>query len=90
MAKLSRKNLDARDLTRRWTRRGVARAVLENHGNSAYMDTHPIADEMHRTYGTKKVERWAQEQHFESAGSQGPMSMAIDESNPKAATWPKA
>jgi len=54
------------------------------------METHPIAAEMDATYGTTKVERWASEQHFESARSQGVFGMAIDESNPKAARWPKA
>jgi len=88
MAKLSRRLHRARDETRRWTRRGVARAVLEHRDNVAYLETHPIADEMEQTYGTKKIERWAHEQHFESAGSQGPMSLAIDESHPKAARWP--
>ena len=88
MAKLTRTLHHARDLTRRWTRRGVARAVLENKDNAAYLETHPIADEMKNTYGTRKIEGWAKEQHFESAGSQGPMSMAVDETNPKAARWP--
>ena len=89
MARLTRQLHHARDETRRWTRRGVARAVLEHRDNAAYLETHPIAAEMKNSYGTKKIERWATEQHFESAGSQGPMSMAIDESNPKAARWPK-
>ena len=89
MAKLTRKLHHARDLTRRWTPRGVARAVLEHKDNAAYLETHPIAAEMKNTYGTRKIEGWAKEQHFESAGSQGPMSMAIDESNPKAARWPR-
>ena len=88
MARLTRTLHRARDETRRWTRRGVARAVLEHRDHAAYLETHPIADEMQQTYGTKKIERWAKERHFESAGSQGPMSMAIDESNPKAARWP--
>ena len=90
MAKLSRSLHHARDLTRRWPRRGVARAVLEHHDDRAYLDTHPIADEMRQTYGTKKIERFATEQHFETVGSHGPMSMAVDESDPKAAKWPTA
>ena len=89
MAKLTRTLHHARDETRRWTRRGVARSVLEHRDNAAYLDTHPIAAEMANTYGTKKVERWAKEQSFESAGSQGPMSMAIDTSHPHAAQWPR-
>lgn len=89
MAKLSRKLHHARDLTRRWTRRGVARAVLEHKDNAAYMETHPIAAEMANTYGTKKIERFATQRHFEAIGSQGVMSMTIDESNPKAARWPR-
>ena len=88
MGRLTRKLHDARDLTRRWTRRGVARSVLEHRDNAAYLETHPIAAEMANTYGKKKIERFATEQHFETAGSQGPMSMAIDESHPKAARWP--
>ena len=67
----------------------MARAVLEHRDNAAYLETHPIADEMQQTYGTKKIERWANEQHFESVGSQGPMSMSVDESHPKVARWPK-
>ena len=88
MAKLSRRLHHARDHTRRWTRRGVARAVLEHHDDRAYLETHPIAHDMKNTYGTTKIERWAKEQHFETAGAQGPMSMAIDESHPHAARWP--
>ena len=88
MGRLTRTLHHARDKTRRWTRRGVARSVLEHRDNAAYLETHPIAAEMKHTYGTKKIERWAKEQHFESAGSQGPMSMSVDESNPKSATWP--
>lgn len=88
MAKLSRRLHHARDLTRRWTRRGVARSVLEHKDNVAYMETHPIAEEMARTYGTKKIERFATEQHFDAIGSQGVMSMAIDHTHPKAARWP--
>ena len=90
MAKLSRSLHHARDLTRRWTRRGVARAVLEHKDHPAYLETHPIAAEMANTYGTRKIEGWAREQHFEAAGSRGPMSMAVDPSHPKAAKWPTA
>jgi hypothetical protein len=86
--KLSRKSHHQRDQTRRWTRRGVARAVLENKGNAQYMETHPIADEMVNSYSTKKIERWATEQNFEMT-SGSVFGLAIDPRHPHAAKWPR-
>lgn len=89
MAKLTRKLINDRDLTRRWTRRGVARAVLEHKGNPQYMDTHPIAAEMANTYSTKRVEQWAGEKQIAvNGGGTKTFGMEIDATNPKAAVWP--
>lgn len=64
MARLTRQLHQQRDLTRRWTRRGVARAVLEHQDDRVYLETHPIAAEMANTYRTGKIERWAKERSF--------------------------
>jgi hypothetical protein len=73
--KLARKQHHERDATRRWTRRGVARAVLEHKGNDAYMETHPIAAEMANTYGTSKIERLASERNPAGSSSSAVMSV---------------
>ena len=78
----------ARDEVRRYTRRGMARAVLENCGNAEYMAGHPLAMEMAKSTSTQTVERLATERN--PAGSTGPslVGMQIDEAHPRAATWP--
>lgn len=89
MARLTRRLHRARDLTRRWTRRGVARAVLEHRGETDYMETHPIAAEMASTYGTKKIERFATERQVAmNGGGTSVFGMAVAP-HPKAATWPR-
>lgn len=74
---MSKKRLSSRKITkperhvedgvRRWTRRGVARAVIENNGNESYFETHPIADDLRRSKSTAKIERLANERNPQGA-----------------------
>ena len=63
MAKLTRQLIAQSDATRRFTRRGVARAVLEAlaKGDESYFETHEIAQEYRQTYGRRTLHRWATE-----------------------------
>ena len=88
MGRLTKRLHHARDLTRRWTRRGVARAVLEHRDHAEYLETHPIAAEMANTYGLKKIERFATQQNFEHSSAVTTFGMEIDPSHPNAAAWP--
>ena len=64
----------------------MARAVLENHGNEAYFETHPVADELRRSYGTGRLEQLATAKTFD--GGCKLFGMSVDSRNPKAARWP--
>lgn len=84
---MANKKIQERDAARRYARRGVARAVLENSGNSQYMDSHPIAAEYDNSYSKKKLNRWATEK--DTNNSTGTKVFHVNADGPKAALWPK-
>ena len=78
------------DDSRRYGRRGVARAVLEaeTRGDEGYFDTHPIASEFRAVTPKKRLARWATEGNPTTSTGVRVLGMAIDDSHPKAARWP--
>jgi len=79
------------DDSRRYGRRGVARAVLEAEarGDEGYFETHPIASEYRAVTPKRRLERWASEGNPTTSTGVKVSSMTIDDSHPKAARWPK-
>ena len=79
------------DDQRRYGRRGVARAVLEAEarGDEGYFQTHPTAADFRAVTPRKRLERWATEQNPTTSTGVKAIGMAIDESHPKAARWPR-
>ena len=78
------------DDSRRFARRGVARAVLEAEarGDEGYFQTHEIASEFRAVTPKKRLERWATEGNPTTSTGVMTFGMVINDSNPKAAQWP--
>lgn len=88
--RLSKPEIRNRDEVRRWTRRGVARAVLEKHHDAHYMASHPIAMELAKSASTKTIERFATERNPAGSTGIGYFELGVsDPTHPKSAQWPK-
>ena len=67
----------ATDDIRRYTRRGVARAVLEHQGDANYMESHPIADEFSKSHSIRNTERLARERNPAGGTGKTVVSMSV-------------